>query len=109
MIINFEPVDLSTPAKPGHLKMKFISVSSNLTEASVELFFETHSRERRQVVTSLVVAGLTSVATTAVESWFHKSRMVSFCFAQLFSNKFRIIIISCDFRILWNQLYKKQV
>ena len=109
MIINFEPVDLSTPAKPGHLKMKFISVSSNLTEASVELFFETHSRERRQVVTSLVIAGLSSVATTAVESWFHKSRMVSFCLALLFSNKLRIILILCDLRTLWNQIYKKQV
>ena len=85
MIINFEPVDLSTPAKPGHLKMKFISVSSNLTEASVELFFETHSRERRQVVAGLVIGTLTTLATDAVESWIHKSRMVSFfLFSSLF-------------------------
>ena len=85
MIVNLVPVNLSTLSKPGHLKMKLTPLTSNITEASVELYFETHSRERRQVVAGLVIGTLTTLATDAVESWIHKSRMVSFfLFSSLF-------------------------
>ena len=79
--------------------MKLTPITSNITEASVELFFETHSRERRQVVAGLVIGTLSTLATSAVESWIHKSRMVSFffCFV-LFCDKFKIMPISISFK-----------
>ena len=69
-----------TPTNFDRLQMRLVPVTSNFTEASVELFLESTSRSRRQVG-EFLIAGFSALAGVAVENWVHKSRMV----IQLFS------------------------